>query len=570
VSDDIVSSASWLAAQADRAGLQGIEFLRLSPDDGPWDLFECPPRWTPRGAHIVRAVDDVPIVEYPSCAYSLAMNSAPQPELTVRVVEFGAPDAAGALVLLADDADLNSTVDRLVRDGAAGFAARVAVQPSARGRIELVEHAGQLFGFSVTADELAELRTIARGGGAVRVRVDVSATGALPLVTGLLPGSSADEVLIVAHLCHPAPGANDNAAGVLAGLEVVRALADRMSTRRPSLGIRWLWTAEMVGSAAYLSMARRDDTSWRPPLCVICLDMVGQDPSESCLIVEEGPTENDSVLLAVLAESIEQGARSLGTSYSGSVPLPRRPWALTPFAGASDHVLYADESCGSSVVQLSHWPDARRHTSADTPEHVSTDEVANVVAAVCAALTYCYATPADGQAELMSILRRHHLRRLLNHCAVTAERESAAHPRAWRITDREHVPGYAAIRDAFASWRSSTHVDPPRSGPPAAGSRRHSVIPQRQWQGAFNVRALLLSAPGGEVRDLLGRGGSGWYSKTVALAMSIDGRRDTEEIVAHASAIVGLAIDRDWARDVLGEMLRTGFIKEAVASRPEI
>jgi hypothetical protein len=388
VSDDIVASARWLADQAERAGLQGVEFLKLSPDDGPWDLFECPPRWTPRGAHI-RTIDDLPIVEYPSGAYSLAMNSAPQPEQTVRVVEFGAPDAAGALVLLADDTDLSSTVDQLTRDRVAGFAARVAVEPSTRGRIELVEHAGELFGFSVTAGEMAELRTIAREGGAVRVRVDVSATGALPLVTGLLPGSSADEVLIVAHLCHPAPGANDNAAGVLAGLEVARALATRLSTRRPSIGIRWLWTSEMVGSAAYLAMARRDDTSWRRPLCVICLDMVGQDPSDSCLVVEEGPVENDSVLQAVLAESIEQVARSLARSYSGARSLPGRPWALTPFAGASDHVLYADASCGSSVVQLSHWPDERRHTSADTPQHVSTDEVSNVVAAVCAALTYC-------------------------------------------------------------------------------------------------------------------------------------------------------------------------------------
>ncbi len=559
VSDGIVASARWLAEQAERAGLQDVELLTLTPDDGPWDLFECPPMWTPGRAHITRADGDLPIVEYPSGAYSLAANSAPQPELTVRVVELGAADAAGALVLLADDTDLSATVSRLVREGAAGFAARVGVAPSTRGRIELVEHAGELFGFSVTAHEMAELRAVACDGGAVRVRVDVSATGALPLVTGLLPGSSDEEVLIVAHLCHPAPGANDNAAGVLAGLEVARALAGQMSARRPELGIRWLWTSEIVGSAAYLSMARRDTTSWRRPLCVVCLDMVGQDPSESCLIVEEGPIENDSVLLAVLAESVEQMTRSRGTSYSGSVPLPRRTWALTPFAGASDHVLYADESCGSSVVQVSHWPDTRRHTSADTLEHVVTDEVSDVVAAVCAALTYCYGIPADGQTELMSMMRRHHLRRLLNHRAGTT---SVDHTGSWRITDRDHVPGYAAIEDAFAGWRSSAYVDRPPSRSSGVGSPGGSrtVIPRRQWRGAFNVRALQLSSAGGEVRDLLTRGGPGWYSKVVSLAMSVDGRRGTAEIIAHAAGIVGLVIDGDWAHEVLGVMFHKGFI----------
>jgi Zn-dependent M28 family amino/carboxypeptidase len=47
----------------------------------------------------------------------------------------------------------------------------------------------------------------------------------IPLVTARLAGESEREILVVSHLCHPRPGANDNASGAAAALEAARTLA---------------------------------------------------------------------------------------------------------------------------------------------------------------------------------------------------------------------------------------------------------------------------------------------------------------------------------------------------------
>ena len=44
----------------------------------------------------------------------------------------------------------------------------------------------------------------------------------IPLVSAVVPGSGAGEVLVLAHLCHPQPSANDNASGAAAALEAAR------------------------------------------------------------------------------------------------------------------------------------------------------------------------------------------------------------------------------------------------------------------------------------------------------------------------------------------------------------
>jgi hypothetical protein len=481
------------------------------------------------------------VVEYPEDGYALAMNSAPVSGRELRLAAATETELTGCLVLLPDQSDPGRWLDRLVQAGAAGFAGWFGGDPDARARVELVRHAGILAGFSLTADEMAALRLLADVRGRAFVQVDVAHTGSLPIVTGRLPGASDAEILIVSHLCHPAPGANDNAAGVAAALEIARLIAARTGGLR--VGIRWLWTAEIVGSAAYLWTAPDD----RPdPLGVICLDMVGSDPAESCLIVEEGPEENDSVLLAAIAESVDQATRSLGPSYNGSIALPARPWALTPFAGASDHVLFADPSCGSSVVQLGHWPDPWRHSSADTADRVSADEVSIVAAAVCAALAHCYFGGGPAGSELLAMLQRHHLRRL--QLVLSRTSQAALATPGWRMTDAAHVPAYADICDAFTSWRGSWTP----TGHPAALPTGRAAL-HRRWPGPFNLRRL---------PDLTGPEEPAWYSKAVALAMSVDGRRDAVAVIAQASWLTGLDIAPAWAHQMLRAMAGAGWISE--------
>lgn len=86
-----------------------------------------------------------------------------------------------------------------------------------------------------------------------RVVIDASLEpGSLTYGEWLIPGESADEVLISAHCCHPSL-ANDN----LSGLAVATHLARRMASRKRRLSYRFLFTPATVGAITWL--ARNED-----------------------------------------------------------------------------------------------------------------------------------------------------------------------------------------------------------------------------------------------------------------------------------------------------------------------
>ena len=58
------------------------------------------------------------------------------------------------------------------------------------------------------------------------------ATSGNAFTTARTASGGPDECLLTAHLCHPAPGANDNASGVAGALAVAGVLARRPLRRR--------------------------------------------------------------------------------------------------------------------------------------------------------------------------------------------------------------------------------------------------------------------------------------------------------------------------------------------------
>src|SRR5690606_4340422 len=121
----------------------------------------------------------------------------------------------------------------------------------------------------------------AKGAPAPRVRGCVRAQlypGEFEVISAKIPGTLPDEVVIVSHLCHPQPFANDNASGVGASLEAARALAALRREKRlvqPLRTIRFLWLPEMTGTYAYLQEREREGTL-QHLLCGLNLDMVGE------------------------------------------------------------------------------------------------------------------------------------------------------------------------------------------------------------------------------------------------------------------------------------------------------
>ncbi len=131
------------------------------------------------------------------------------------------------------------------------------------------------FGFTVSQKVGAWLRDLLRHSREpLQVQVDIQSRffdGTLDGVTVRIPGATDDEVVVVSHLCHPAPCANDNASGVGCALELARTLHTLIAQGQlapPQRGIRFLWVAEMTGSYAYLATPptwRPTKTSW--PTC---------------------------------------------------------------------------------------------------------------------------------------------------------------------------------------------------------------------------------------------------------------------------------------------------------------
>ena len=82
---------------------------------------------------------------------------------------------------------------------------------------------------------------------------------------------AAGDIVFSCHLDHQKPGANDNASGCAANLEIARTLETLIDAKRippPSRTIRFIWPSEMTGTIAYLAKYPEiagADSRRRPP-----------------------------------------------------------------------------------------------------------------------------------------------------------------------------------------------------------------------------------------------------------------------------------------------------------------
>ncbi len=235
-------------------------------------------------------------------------------------------------------------------------------------------HETRCFGFVLTPRQGARLRELL-AKGEVRVRAHIEARlydGEIEVVDACIPGETDEEIVITSHLCHPAPGANDNGSGVGANLEAARTLAalvQRGDLPRPRRTLRFLWMPEMTGTYAYLAA-----NAARLPRMVagLNLDMVGadQDAVGAVSLIDAPPEAMPSFTLDLL-ERLRQEFTHDTSSFSqqGSYALFR--YATVPFSGGSDHYILSDPTVGVPSPMLIEWPDRYYHTSHDSLEKVS-------------------------------------------------------------------------------------------------------------------------------------------------------------------------------------------------------
>lgn len=529
-SDGIAAAARFVADRAQAAGLADVEVRRF-PADGRvlFGTYEAPLPWTPRSATLAVSGGTC-VVSYPEDAFGLALHSPSTPDggITAPLVHDEDHGGGPAIVLLTAYPTA-VVLQRLAERGAVGFAAAVRRDTGAAGRIELP--AGTpLFGFSLTGDQYARLSRAASAGrqAVARIAVDTS-PATFPVVTARTPHGIGQEILVTAHLCHPAPSAGDNASGVAAALAIGGWLTG-LDLARP---VRFVWGPEFTGLAAYAA------TAARMPEFAINLDMVGQNPvlCGGPLTVERTPGYLPHPVDAV----VEYCLRSLPAaqrSYSGAVGCDNWTYRSTPFVGASDHAILADRAVGVPAVQIGHWPDRFNHSSADTIDKIDPQELRRA-ATIAAATVAAFARSGD-RAAIDAIAARHAL-------ATIAERlpdpgAPATSPDGWIDPHAQDQAGYRLMRSGRWAYNGG--------------------VVKRVWPGPFNLRALLAAAPPDHRRaleGLLAERGRG-YALIMALAQAIDGGTPWPHVVVRAAHEAELPIEYAFADTVREALYAAGWI----------
>lgn len=265
------------------------------------------------------------------------------------------------------------------------------------------------FGFVLTPRQGQELRQLLKSADepvlvAARV-VSRLYDGAMEVVSATIPGETVDEILVVAHLCHPLPSANDNASGAAAVLEAARTLQTliaRGGWPMPRRTIRFLWLPEMTGSFAYLS---EHEAELGQMIAGINLDMVGEDQDQtgSSWLIERPPDSAASFAPTLLSRLRDElpALKNMADVFpshtcTGAYPLYRQ--AEVPFVGGSDHYIFSDPTVGVPMPALNQWPDRFYHTEADTPERTDPHSLARA-GTLAAAYAWWLAT-ADAQGSV--------------------------------------------------------------------------------------------------------------------------------------------------------------------------
>ena len=503
------AAADWL--EASLAGL-GLEVGReMAPGDGRTRRFGqlLPEGWAVSHARawLHSAAGRELLCDFDIEPLSLVQRSAPATGRFRLIAEPAdtdatAPDLHGAVVLTQRPA--HQALEHCVRDhGAAGLVCdfRRLVPPVRTATDDLDSLAYTSFwwagdeprawGFVVTPRQGAALRRRLAAGERLELEVDLATRrfeSSIPLVTAHLPGQSAQDVLVVAHLCHPKPGAHDNASGVAAALETARIVAALApGATRPRRGIRFLWMPELTGTFAWLGA---DPARALGLTAALNLDMVGADQAQcgSTFLLEHPPCFAASFAEELLA-AIRAEALDWITSYSGPGHFSLMRLAEVPYSGGSDHAVFVDPSIGVPCPMLIHWPDRFYHSSYDTPDRV--DPRSLEVSARCAA-TYALflAHAGDAEAEWLTALVARGARRRLLAAASAAD--------ARRALARERVRGDAALASLSRLGASAAQLEAqraaltafadreagglPAAGDPASGSR----VPRRLKRGPLD------------------------------------------------------------------------------------
>ncbi|MCX8188779.1 MAG: DUF4910 domain-containing protein [Nitrososphaeria archaeon] len=368
------------------------------------------------------------VADYSVNRFSIIQRSAPTPEegIVADLIVLGKGDTEkeyknidvkGKVVFASGD--LNDVYFLAVeKGGAIGIVTdRMREWPPVRRKMDLPDalqycsfwwHKGKrkCFGFVVSPRTGARIRELAEKRR-LKVRAVVKSRiydGSFEVVSAKIRGEEDREIIVIAHLCHPQPSANDNASGVAAAIEsalVLNRLIAEGKLNRPRKTIRFLFVPEITGTVAFLNMNKEHLDKF---VAGVNLDMIGEDQRicESILMIDSTPYSLPSFINPYIEYLFDFIPKRI-SSFSERDHFPSIRYEFINFSGGSDHEVLSDPSIGIPTVSFTNWPDKYYHTSEDTLDKVDPNMLLHV-GATASTLAYTIANFCKKDYEFLALL----------------------------------------------------------------------------------------------------------------------------------------------------------------------
>ena len=246
------------------------------------------------------------------------------------------------------------------------------------------------------------MATALRGGAKVTLSVDsdVRRDPGFPIVIAWLGERESPGPALMAHICHPTPGANDNASGSAALMEAAVSLSrliDRGEIPSPNMTIRFVWAPEYTGSAVALAKNLGGLVT-----DLINFDMVGAEPGgqNGPIRVVASSLSTPGAADAALYEAVQAVSDVSGLNWA----------VINTYESGSDHDIAA--ALGIPSAMLNGWPHEFYHTDMDDLDKISRRALrfSSAVAALTAVISSSYRPdPAPFRASLVERLVSRHL-----------------------------------------------------------------------------------------------------------------------------------------------------------------
>ena len=431
------------------------------------------PAWEATAASVTIAGERSPVLQLSTNRNMLATNSWSTPDsgVVAELVDVGrgtpqgldSARVAGKIVLA--DASVGRLFGEAVLKrgaiGVLGYAMPAYTQP--QKNTHSIQFGGipydttrRAWGMAISYDARERLRAaLAAGPVRLRVRTQVTWTpnAVERTVVAEVRGSArpGERFVYSAHVQEP--GANDNASGVGAQMEMARVAAELMKTRAidPKRTLTFLWGLEIRSTDRYITQdtTRAAGIKWG-----LSLDMVGEDTRKTggTFLIEKMP-DPSAIWTRGEDRHTEWGGSALTKEqmtphYFNDLVLGRclemaatNGWVVktNPYEGGSDHIPFI--RARKPGLLFWHFTDQFYHTDGDRLDMVSADELRNV--GVSALVSGLLLTGADGAAAR----------------GIVAEVEQAARARLLTergLSERALAAGgdVARERDILETWGS--------------------------------------------------------------------------------------------------------------------